>query len=271
MLPAIGTRKTLFPPDRCQILPAFEFSWEPVHELNKILWIYAHVVILPQNARGVKCITRYIYYLTDLHSSQKSKGIEYYKLVRTYQITFYAYTIFPENPDYINRFSLRRPNGEELSDQINMIVIELSKLDAILKKPVGELNSLEMWSIFFKYAPDERRREYINQIISEREEIAMTAALLTEISKDEQERARQRSRRMYETDQISNLLTAEARGEAKGEVRGEAKGEARGKKMGFDGSLAAIKGLKNDIPLAQIAAETGLSISEIEKLQSELI
>ena len=41
----------------------------------------------------------------------------------------------------------------------------------------------------------------------------MAAALLQEISKDENERARLRSRRMYEMDQVSNILTAEERGE----------------------------------------------------------
>jgi hypothetical protein len=51
----------------------------------------------------------------------------------------------------------------------------------------------------------------------------MAATLLREISKDEHERARLRSRRMYETDMISDLLTAEE----KGEIRGEAKGIAK--------------------------------------------
>jgi len=48
----------------------------------------------------------------------------------------------------------------------------------------------------------------------------MAASLLREISKDERERAVARSRRMYETDMISNLLTAEERGEIKGEAKG---------------------------------------------------
>ena len=33
-------------------------------------------------------INKYVYYLTDLHSSQKSKGMMYHELVKTYQITF---------------------------------------------------------------------------------------------------------------------------------------------------------------------------------------
>ena len=44
----------------------------------------------------------------------------------------------------------------------------------------------------------------------------MAAALLQEISQDEHERARLRSRKMYEMDRVSDLLTAEEKGEIKG-------------------------------------------------------
>jgi len=54
----------------------------------------------------------------------------------------------------------------------------------------------------------------------------MAATLLREISKDEHERARQRSRRMYETDRISDLLTARENGLIEGRAEGEAKGRA---------------------------------------------
>jgi len=53
----------------------------------------------------------------------------------------------------------------------------------------------------------------INDIIKIKEEIGMATALLREISKDEHERARLRSRRMYETDMISDRLTSEEIGE----------------------------------------------------------
>ena len=55
----------------------------------------------------------------------------------------------------------------------------------------------------------------------------MAAALLREISQDEHERARARSRRMYEMDMISDILTAEEKGEIRGIAIGETKGEAR--------------------------------------------
>jgi predicted transposase/invertase (TIGR01784 family) len=140
----------------------------------------------------------------------------YSDFVRTYQATFSTHTIFPEREDFVSRFSLRTADGKQFTDQLNIVIIELDKLNNALKKPVCELTSFEKWSLFFKFASDPVHRELINDIIMEKEEIGMAATLLREISKDEHERARLRSRRMYETDRISDLLTAEARGEIKG-------------------------------------------------------
>ena len=84
----------------------------------------------------------------------------------------------------------------------------------------------------------------------------MASALLQEISKDERERAIFRSRRMAETDRISDLLTAEARGEAKGEARGEIKGIAK----------IVLNMKKAGMAVDVITRLTGLSKSEIDSL-----
>ena len=170
-------------------------------------------------------IKKYVYFLSDLHSSQKSKGVRYRDLARTYQVTFSMYTVLPSLPDYVNWFSLRTHKGIQLTDQMNMVIIELSKLNDILKKPVEDLTSFEKWSLFFGYAQEPLHRNLINDIIREKEEIGMAAALLQEISQDEHERAHLRSRKMYEMDRVNDILTAEDRGE----IRGMAKGEAKGK------------------------------------------
>jgi predicted transposase/invertase (TIGR01784 family) len=169
--------------------------------------------------KRINFINKYTYYLADLHSSQKSKGVRYSDLVRTYQATFSLHTVFPARKDFVSRFSLRTADGEQFSDQLNIIIIELDKLNYALKKPVNRLTSFEKWSLFFKLAQDPVQRDLINSIIKEKEEIGMAAALLQEISKDEQERARLRSRRMYETDRTSDILTAEARGEARSDAK----------------------------------------------------
>ena len=164
-------------------------------------------------------LNKYTYYMTDLHSSQKSKGVAYEDLVRTYQVTFSIFTVFPQIPDFVSRFTMRTSKGIQLNDQINMVLIELSKLDDILKKPVDQLSSFEKWSLFLKYAPDPGHRDKINDIIKEKKEIGMAATLLQEISKDENERAHFRSRRMYETDMESNRIVCERRGEKRSDAK----------------------------------------------------
>ncbi len=72
------------------------------------------------------------------------------------------------------------------------------------------------------------------------------------ISQDERERAVFRSRRMYQTDMLSNLATVEERGEKRGIVAG---------KIEVARNLLGMK-----LPLDQIIKATGLTREEIERL-----
>jgi len=190
-------------------------------------------------------INKYTYYATDLYSSQKSKGKAYMELVRTYQITFSTYNVFPNRSDFSSWFSLRTKDGEQLTDQINLIIVELGKLKDALIKPVEKLTSFEKWSLFLRFAQDPIHRTLINDIIKEKEEINMAATLLREISKDEHEQARLRSRRMAETDRVSDLRTSELRGE----MRSDAKWQ---------------------VVVAEKDAKLAEKIAEIEMLRSQL-
>ena len=68
------------------------------------------------------------------------------------------------------------------------------------------------------------------------------------ISQNERERAIYRSRRKFQTDMQSNLATAEDNGRAAEKIE------------------IARNLLKMGLPSSQIAAATGLTVSEIEKL-----
>ena len=205
-------------------------------------------------------INKYVYFLTDLHSSQESKGKIYRNLVKTYQITFCMYNVFPSLPSHVNWFSLRTDKGVQLTDQINLILIELDKINEMLKKPVEELTSFEKWILFFRFAQEPIHRNKINDIIKEKKEIDMAAALLREISKDEHERARLRSRKMYEMDMYSNYHTALLNAEDCGIAKGKAEGIAKGKAEGIVEGIA--KGKAEVIALLR----KGVSLEEIEKM-----
>ena len=189
-------------------------------------------------------INKTIYYVTSLHASQDSKGRRYKDLAKTYQIVFCNYTVYADKTDYITRGSFRDENGIQISDQANVVIIELSKLDSLLNKPIYELTALDAWSLFFKYADEPKHRDFLNQIISEREAIAVATDVLLSISRDEDERASYLTRRKNETDRVSEILTAEHRA-----------------------MLRAARTLKNkQISFEIIAESTGLSLAEIEKL-----
>jgi predicted transposase/invertase (TIGR01784 family) len=83
----------------------------------------------------------------------------------------------------------------------------------------------------------------------------MAAELLMNISKDAEERARFMSRRKFETDLTSNILTAEARGEMRGEARGRV-----GERL-----AVAAKMKSKGIDINTIIEVTGLSVDEVLK------
>ena len=47
---------------------------------------------------------------------------------------------------------MRTADGEQLTDQINMVIVELSKLYTTVNKPAEALTSFEKWSLFFRFA-----------------------------------------------------------------------------------------------------------------------
>ena len=193
-----------------------------------------------------------VYYLTDLHSSQPSKGLQRYDhLSRTYQITFCSYTVFANQSDYVNSFSLRHDTtGELLCDAIQILFVELSKLKGLLKKPVNEMSVLDKWSVFLQYAPDQEHREKVNEVIESEEVLQMAGNLLMSISQDERERAIFRSRRKFQTDLQSDLATAEDRGRHDSKIE------------------IARNALHMGMATDDIVKLTGLTHDEIERLKS---
>ena len=193
---------------------------------------------------------RIIYFLSDLHSSQPAKGQERYdRLARTYQITFCSYTAFPKRKEYLNSYSMRHDiDNELLHDAIQTVIVELSKLEEIVKKPVETMTDLEKFSVFLEYADNPAYRETVNKVIESEEVLTVASNLLMNISQDEKERAIFRSRKKFQMDHASDLATAEDTGRR--EERFEI---ARNMK-------------KRNRPIDYIIEDTGLTREEVENL-----
>jgi predicted transposase/invertase (TIGR01784 family) len=192
--------------------------------------------------------SRAVYNLCDLHSGQAGRGVRFDRLMRSYQMTFCGYTVFPGRGEFVRRFSFRDESGEELTDTISVIFVELTKLDDIVNKPVYTMTREEQWCIFFAFGGDPKHRVLIDELTAVKEEIKMAVELLKTISKDENERARFRSRRMFQMDMDHNLLAS----------RDEGREE---KAMEIARNL-----LKMKLSVEQIITATGLDREEVEKI-----
>ena len=172
--------------------------------------------------------------------------------------------------------------GLMLSDAIHVVYVELSKLREILKKPVGEMTDIEKWAVFFRYANKRRYRDTVNEVIQSKEAMGMAGSLLMSVSQDEKERAVFQTRKMYQTDMQSNWNTAYDKGEKQGRIKGKQEGLKEGKREGLKEGMregekkgekkgkreVAINALEMNIPVGDVARMTGLSIEELNKIES---
>jgi predicted transposase/invertase (TIGR01784 family) len=208
---------------------------------------------------GIK--SRAIFNLCDLHSSQSGRGIQYHKLMRSFQIMFCNYTVFVGRKDFVNRFGFRNEDGDELLDSVGIVFIELSKLDAVLKKPIEDLTDVEMWSIFFSVANKLEYRQLINGIIHRKEEVELASHLLEGISNDPVQVAHFLSRRRFQA-------VAFEQGEIKGRAEGEIESKIKGKIEGM--TEIAQKLLRRNRPTEEIIELTELLREEIEAIRGDL-
>jgi predicted transposase/invertase (TIGR01784 family) len=201
--------------------------------------------------RNIK--SRAIYNVCDLHAKQPGRGVNYGDFEQSFQITFCGYPVLPERPEFISRFSFRDGNGVELTGDVGIIFIELTKLGEAMRKPAKEMTRLEQWCVFFGYADDPKYRNILNELIMTRSEIRMATEILTSISKDERERALFRSRRMWQMDMEHDRAVVKKEGRAEGRTEKAIEVAKNLLSMGF--------------PIVDIAKATALSPTEIEALR----
>ena len=188
--------------------------------------------------------SRAIYHLCDLHSGQSGRNIRYDKLMQSFQMTFCGYTVFGNRKEFVRRFTFRDETGDELSDVVGIIFIELTKLGDVIKKPVKDMTGEELWSVFFAFGADPKYSDLLEKMIDTRKEIKMARELLQTISRDENERARFRARRKFRMDMEHSLIAA---------------GDERATEI-------AKNLLKMNFSIEQIITATGLTREEVEAL-----
>jgi predicted transposase/invertase (TIGR01784 family) len=156
----------------------------------------------------------------------RGKDKNYNDLKQAYQITILANERFFQDDISLHTFEYYDPtHNVSLNGRSRIITLELSKLGKVVEKPIKDMDSSELWGVFFQYLPDKSKRDIINEIIACEEGIAMASEVLITISKDERERFRLLSEEKYILDTQSNLVHAKREGLREGEQKGRQEGK----------------------------------------------
>ena len=162
------------------------------------------------------------FHVARLFSAQDIKGIHrnYNNLKETYQITILVKGNFFSDEEFLHNFEYYDPEHlVPLGGRTRIISLELSKLEKVVDKPVGEMSKSEQWAVYMEYLTDMSKRSKINEIADCEEGIAMANSVLIKVSKDEEERARILRQEKTEMDWASYMAEAEEKGLEKGRFK----------------------------------------------------
>ena len=94
-------------------------------------------------------LKRVLVYWSLVHGGQLNRGDQYRKIARTISVNILGYEQFPNKPeaDFRSSFSIRDDaTGEQLSDDLQMIFMELGKYERINQEP---RNKMDGWMAYF--------------------------------------------------------------------------------------------------------------------------
>ena len=221
---------------------------------------------------------RVLFYGGRLVNSSLQQGFKYDKMKKSIVVSIINGILFSEYDSCHSIFDVReRQTGLLLSDRLEFHFLELGKVNG--DKPVEKLTEAERLAAYLKYANDEDKQDYVQEIIYS-EGLTMTENAYRKVTQDEIEYERMESRLKYQLQYNTDMSLARQeglelgleRGLEQGLERGLEQGRTEGEAVGIaKGEAAATvklaramkaKGLKTEA----IAEITGLSAGEIEML-----
>ncbi|WP_294431000.1 Rpn family recombination-promoting nuclease/putative transposase [uncultured Treponema sp.] len=193
-----------------------------------------------------------------------------------YQISVLNFEFDKSDKSPLSWYTMRKENGGKLSDRLNVVFFDLIKIHRLLGKPVKELSKLEKWGLFLSYADDERRAEYIDQIIRSEGGLMNAKTSLCSVSKDEilwaQQNSIDKAMRDYNTIMFNAKQQGMQEGLEQGRKEGLHKGIAVGRAEGREET--AIENAKNlyanGVSVGIIAKSLGMTVERVKELVSDV-
>ncbi len=192
------------------------------------------------------------YHVAHLLNHYVTKGIDWKTIPQAFQISVLNFFFDKEESDCVNYYYLRNENGRPISRMLNVIFMELPKIET-LSDDILKLTPAQMWGKFFLYASKPDKEDFVKELAKANRGIDMAVTVLKNISQDEINWYHETRYWMHVSDQKSMISSAEDRGIAKGELN---------KAIATAKNLLRMKLGSNQ----QISEATGLPVSQIEEL-----
>ena len=177
-----------------------------------------------------------------------------------YQISVLNFEFDKDDSSPLSWYNMRKADGTQLSDKLNVVFFDLIKIHKLFGKPVENLSKLEKWGLFLSYAGDERRAEYIDRLTQSEEGIMNAKSSLCMVSEDEIKWAQQNSIFKAQRDYNTGMQNAEKRGIKKGIAQGAQQN-----------AIANAKNMLTDnVSPEQVVKWTFLPLEQVLALKEEL-
>ena len=195
------------------------------------------------------------YQVSRLETTYLRKGDTWEKAPKVYQITVLDFVYDKTSNEPVSRYAMRTADNRILSDNLNVIFIELPKVTK-LEDRIGQNTALENWAIFLKDADNPKKTGVIKKLTETEAGLMNAKQSLSSISENQDLWVAQYRQEIHERDYRSGMSAAENRGLERG--RTEAKLEAARNLINL--------GVAFDI----IAKAQGLPIETVQQLAEEL-
>ena len=200
-----------------------------------------------------------------------------YKAEKVYQISVLNFHCSRDDKSQVSRYTMKSQSGTELAGRLNVIFIDLLEIKKLFGTPVESLTPLQKWGLFFSYADDESKTEYISQIAKSEEGIMEADRIAQRMSEEDANWFRQNSIDIARRDYNSTMEHYQEMGLAMGLEKGLKQGLKQGIQQGIQQGLQqkAVEAARNLLAMnvltpEQIAQAEGLPLEQVLALQKEL-
>ena len=198
-----------------------------------------------------------------LLNNNAKKGGEW-QANRVYQISVLNFHFKNGDKSEMSWYTMKDDKGNGLADRLNVIFIDLLTIKRLVGTPVKNLTPLQKWGLFFSYADDESKAEYVSQIAKSEEGIMEADRIAQRMSEEDANWFRQNSIDIARRDRNAELSAYREKGLREGRQKGRQEGLAEGAaQKALEDAVIAIK--KFHIPIDDVVREYKVDKVEIEK------